>query len=330
METILLILFFLFLTVILPGMTRRSHMAAVERAFHKVQKQRDSRIVAIVHRAEPMGLLGIAQLRYIDLNDAEDVLNAIRTTPRDTALELILHTPGGLVLPALQIARAIKAHPAPTRVFVPHYAMSGGTLIALAADEIVMADHAVLGPIDPQIYGMPAASLVGVTQTKSPDAIADQTLILADIAAKAQAQLERAAQDLLAGTVSPNAAVAIAEQLSSGRWTHDYPIDAAEAAELGLNVSSDMPTSIMEIMALFPDKLSKRNVRFAQTEPRLFPRFWQRDEKLPAPAPQRQLPPPMPANTGMAPPLYGSGPNARHFSYGPWNPADLNGRRRDG
>jgi len=41
-------------------------------------------------------------------------------------------------------------------VFVPHYAMSGGTLIALTADEIVMDPNAVLGPVDPQIGNMPA------------------------------------------------------------------------------------------------------------------------------------------------------------------------------
>jgi len=40
-------------------------------------------------------------------------------------------------------------------VFVPDYAVSGGTLIALAADEIVMCEHAVLGPVDPQSANIP-------------------------------------------------------------------------------------------------------------------------------------------------------------------------------
>ena len=47
----------------------------------------------------------------------------------------------------LQIAKAVREHRG--TVFVPHYAMAGGTLIALAADEIVMCEHSVLGPIDP-------------------------------------------------------------------------------------------------------------------------------------------------------------------------------------
>ena len=100
-------LFILFLLFILPAITRQQRNAEIERRFSKIQKKRKSRIIAIVHRDEPMGFLGIPMLRYIDLNDAEDVLEAIRRTPANQPLDLILHTPGGLVLPALQIARAI-------------------------------------------------------------------------------------------------------------------------------------------------------------------------------------------------------------------------------
>lgn len=309
-----ILLFALF--VVLPAITRRRYAAAVEQEFNRIQKKRKSRIIAIVHRQEPMGLLGIAQLRYIDLNDAEDVLNAIRNTPKNTPIEFILHTPGGLVLPALQIARALKAHPAPTRVFVPHYAMSGGTLIAMGADEIMLNPHAVLGPIDPQIGGLPAASIAAVKDQKNPDAIDDYTLVLADVAEKAQRQLERAAEELLTGTVSPNAARAVAEQMSSGRWTHDYPIEAHEAKEIGLNVSLEMPAEINGLMALFPDKASRRSVTFTQTPmARIWP-FGRKKEKpmAPPPAPPSDRTP----FIGFAP-----GPGARSHSFGPWNPGEL-------
>ncbi len=56
-------------------------------------------------------------------------------------LDLVLQTPGGLVLASLQIAQAIRDHRGKVTVFVPHYAMSGGTLIALAADEIAMCQR---------------------------------------------------------------------------------------------------------------------------------------------------------------------------------------------
>lgn len=316
MESLILWVLFFVVLFVLPAMTRRRHAAAVEQEFARVQKKRKSRIIAVVHRQEPMGLLGIPILRYIDLNDAEDVLNAIRTTPPNMPIEMILHTPGGLVLPALQIARALKAHPSPTRVFVPHYAMSGGTLIAMAADEIVLNKHAVLGPIDPQIAGLPAASIASVLEKKNPDAIDDYTLVLADVAMKAQAQLERAAEELLEGTVSANAARAVAEEMASGRWTHDYPIEASEAMELGLNASNNMPEEINGLMLLFPDRLQRRGVTFVNPVARLLPFLGKKKEKpmAPPPAPVAERAP----FIGFEP-----GPGSRSHSYGPWNPNDL-------
>lgn len=321
MDDLLGALPFLFLMIfffIIPALTRRQRGAELERLFSKIQRKRKSRIIAIVHRQEPMGLLGIPVLRYIDLNDAEDVLEAIRTTPKNTPIEMVLHTPGGLVLPALQIARALKAHPARTTVFVPHYAMSGGTLIALAADEIVLNQHAVLGPIDPQIGGVPAASLLRLRQEKSADATDDYTLVLADVGAMAIDQLKRAARDLLKGAVSDNAAAAVADQLASGRWTHDYPIEAGEAREIGLNVSTSMPAEITELMAMFPDRLSRTSVKFVGANAGLSGLF---RPKAPAPRPEMRGTPPLTERT----PFTGYEPHAgaRSFSYGPWNPKDI-------
>ncbi|MEM8936299.1 MAG: hypothetical protein AAGC77_07825 [Pseudomonadota bacterium] len=300
---LLIVLFFVF-----RAASNRQRHAELVTNFSRIQKKRNSRIIAIVHRQEPMGLLGIAQLRYIDLNDAEDVLEAIRATPPEKSLEFVLHTPGGLVLPALQIARAIKAHPGPTRVFVPHYAMSGGTLIALAADEIVLTDHAVLGPIDPQIGGLPAASVVRVAQEKPIQNTDDYTLVLADIGVMAINQLQSAARELLSGTVSDNAAIAIAEQLSSGRWTHDYPIDYNHARELGLNVSREMPIEMMQLMALFPEAVRRSpSVRYLSEEARR-----RESQNAPAASPAKVT------MTGFEPM-----PGSRQFSFGPWNPKDL-------
>jgi ClpP class serine protease len=311
-------IFFIVFFLLVPALARRSRAAELERRFAAIQRKRKSRVIAIVHRQEPMGLLGIPQLRYIDLNDAEDVLEAIRTTPSNTPIDMVLHTPGGLVLPALQIARALKAHPAKTTVYVPHFAMSGGTLIAMAAKEIVLNKHAVLGPIDPQIGGIPAASLLRLRAEKSPDSTDDYTIVLADVGKMAIDQLKRAARELLKGTVSDNAANNVAEQLASGRWTHDYPIEAAEARDIGLNVSTNMPADITELMALFPSRLSKANVSFVAPNANLLGLFRRKEA---APPPEMRATPPMTERT----PFTGYEPRAgaRSFSYGPWNPKDL-------
>ena len=217
-----------------------------------IQKSRASRVIAIIHRQEAMRFFGFPIARYIDLDDAEKVLLAIRTTPPEQPIDIILHTPGGLAIAALQIARALRAHPGRVTVFVPHFAMSGGTLLALSADEIVLSEHAMLGPIDPQINGMPAASIIKVASEKPLSDIDDKTLIFADVGQKAIEQLRRQACELIRGPMAPDAATALAEKLTSGRWTHDYPISAAEAHALGLPISTEMPEEILDLMVLFP------------------------------------------------------------------------------
>src|SRR3954466_1589943 len=136
-------LFFIF-SAIQPMLRQRMLEAMRVRKISQLETQRNSRVILLVHRQETMRLLGFPVARYIDINDSEEVLRAIQMTDDDVPLDLILHTPGGLVLAALQIARAIREHKAKVTVFVPHYAMSGGTLITLAANEIVMTKHSVL------------------------------------------------------------------------------------------------------------------------------------------------------------------------------------------
>ena len=222
------------------------------RKIAQLERSRNSRVILLVHRQDTMRFLGFPLARYIDINDSENVLRAIQMTDDDVPLDMVLHTPGGLVLAALQIAQAIRDHKSKVTVFVPHYAMSGGTLIALAADQIVMCTHSVLGPIDPQLGDLPAASLIKVVEQKPVAEIDDQTLIRADIGRKAIAQVKQAAAELLQRTLPADRAEALAEKLATGTWTHDYPIWARTAKELGLPVRTDMPNEVLELMSLYP------------------------------------------------------------------------------
>jgi ClpP class serine protease len=222
------------------------------RKIARLESKRASRVILLVHRQETMRLLGFPLVRYIDINDSEDVLRAIQMTDEDVPLDIVLHTPGGLVLAAMQIARAISEHKGKVTVFVPHYAMSGGTLISLAADEIIMSKHAVLGPVDPQLGQSPAASLLKVVEQKPIAEIDDQTLVMADVGRKAIAQVKECACDLLLRRMPAEQANVLAEKLSSGTWTHDYPLWAGTAKELGLPVSTDMPKDVLELMTLYP------------------------------------------------------------------------------
>ena len=242
---------FFIISSLLPAIQKRMLQAARLKLMRQLEQQRNSRVITLIHRQETMALLGFPILRYIDIDDSEDVLRAIKLTDDDVPIDLILHTPGGLVLASEQIAHALCRHPARVTVFVPHYAMSGGTLLALAADEIVLDENAVLGPVDPQLGEYPAASILRVVEQKSVDEIDDETLILADVARKAVAQVKARAQAILAEHLTEERARELAQVLSEGRWTHDYPITVEEAQELGLPVTTEMPEVVYKLMTLY-------------------------------------------------------------------------------
>jgi ClpP class serine protease len=251
-------LFFIF-SMLQPVIKQRLLEASRARLISQIEQQRKSRVILLVHRQETMSLLGFPLARYIDIDDSEQVLRACELTDPDVPIDLVLHTPGGLVIAAVQIAKALrKRKGAKITVFVPHYAMSGGTLIALAADEIVMTSHAVLGPVDPQLGQYPAASLLKVLKRKPIAEVDDNTVILADVAEKAMRQLIEAAKSLLTRTQSPEKAAELAEILATGAWTHDYPITVEEARALGLRVNTDMPREILQLMSLYPQPVRRQ------------------------------------------------------------------------
>jgi ClpP class serine protease len=261
-------LFFIF-AALQPMIRQRLLVLMRKRKIAEIQSKRGTRVIVLVHRQETMRLLGFPIVRYIDMDDSEEVIRAVQETDPETPIDVVLHTPGGLVLAALQIARALDSHPAKVTVLVPHLAMSGGTLIAMAADEIVISPHAVLGPIDPQIGGFPAASLAKVVADKPIAEIDDQTLILADVGRKATAQVKRAAQELLADPLGEARAAEVAEKMTGGTWTHDYAITPEEAKALGLPVSTAMPEEVLQLLSLYPQPVrSFPTVEYLPVPPR--------------------------------------------------------------
>ena len=226
--------------------------------IHRIEKLRGSRVITLIHRQEAFSLLGLPFNRFIDIEDSEAVLRAIRYTPPHMPIDIILHTPGGLVLAAEQIARAIKKHPGKVTAFVPHYAMSGGTLIALGADEINMDDNAVLGPVDPQLGNYPAASILKVVEQKPIKDIDDQTLILADMARKALVQVEEMMHRIIDDRMPSEAAREVAKALTQGRWTHDYPLTCDQLREFGLSIQCGLPREIYTLMELYPQPTQRR------------------------------------------------------------------------
>lgn len=251
------------LIIIIPVLQRFLLNRARRRILNRISRERKSQVITLIHRQETIAFLGIPISRYIDIDDSEEVMRAIRMTPHDTPIDLIMHTPGGIALAATQIALTLRAHPAPKRVIVPHYAMSGGTLIALAADEILMDPHAVLGPVDPQLTdgtaAYPASSVIRVVERKPIERINDRTIILADEAKKAQAQMISLVKELLKGKCGEDHMSIIIEELVSGKYTHDYPIFPERVKELfGDCVKVGIPGSVYDLMDFYKAELGAR------------------------------------------------------------------------
>lgn len=253
------ILWLVFLFMAFLPLLKQQRLEIVRlKLIRQIELKRKSRLITLIHRQESISILGIPISRYINIEDSEAVLRAIRLTPDDMPIDLVLHTPGGLVLASEQIARALQKHPAKVTVFVPHYAMSGGTMIALAADEIVMDENAVLGPVDPQLGEFPAVSVLEVVRQKGRDRVDDRTLMLAEIASKAVSQVKEFLYFLLSDKMEEARARELAELLASGTWTHDYPIDCEKLKEMGLPVTVGLMSEIYYLMDLYPQPPQRR------------------------------------------------------------------------
>jgi len=253
------VIWLVFLVLMLQPMIQKKALEFARlRLLRRIEVKRKSRVITLIHRQVSMALFGIPVMRFIDINDSEEVIRAIHLTAKDTPIDLIVHAPGGLALAALQIAHAIRAHPAKVTVHVPHYAMSGATLLALAADEIIMDDHAVLGPVDPQVGAYPAASVLAAVARKSVNELEDQTLILADLAEKAIAQVKGAVKTLLADYMPEAEAEHIAAMLSTGTWTHDHPLTPEVARLLGLPAKAGLDPEVYALMRLYPQPVRQQ------------------------------------------------------------------------
>jgi ClpP class serine protease len=250
MDPLSLLWILLVVAALQPALQRQLLARQRRRVLGSLSAKRNATVITLIHRQETVSFLGLPIMRHIDIDDAESILRAIRETPPGRPIEIVLHTPGGLVLAASQIAVALADHDGPVTAIVPHYAMSGGTMIALAADEIVLERHAALGPIDPQLGQYPAASIVAALE--APGLRRDEILILGDMSRKALRQVAVLATRLLERRMSPDRARDVAELLSQGFWTHDHPLLPDDLEQLGLPVKVGVPDEERELLELYP------------------------------------------------------------------------------
>lgn len=192
-----------------------------------------------------------------DMNGFMSTIHGLNTT---AGLDLLLHTPGGNIAATESLVKYLRSKFGnDIHVYVPHLAMSAGTMIASASKKIVLGKHSSLGPIDPQFGSI---SAVGVIQ--------EVEFAMAELKAKPETQLlwrttfekypvgflnecrksilqsrEMVERWMVDGMFygEPDAAeksAAIANSLcDKDRWkSHSRHISIEEAAELGLKVEA--------------------------------------------------------------------------------------------
>jgi ClpP class serine protease len=256
--------FLIFLFMFLVPQIQKSLIETSRRGvLQQIARKRSSTIITLIHRQETVSFFGIPLSRYIDIEDSEEVLRAIRMAPDDSPIDLIIHTPGGIALAATQIALALKAHEGDTTAIIPHFAMSGGTLIALAADKICMDPHAVLGPVDPQLGDQtgsyPAASLLKLVKEKNINEIEDKTFILAEQSRKAMKQTEELVRELIEDKFDKTTTDRIVDEFVSGKYTHDYPITKNKAQMiLGACIEEEFPKEVYTLMNLYRMEVGRK------------------------------------------------------------------------
>lgn len=215
-------------------------------ARRAIERERNSKVITLIHRVE----LHDGTEQYIKMEDSEEILDEILSTPEDEHIDIIVHCPGGLVLASEQIALALKERRGKVSAIVPFYAMSGATLVCLATDEIIMEPFGVLGPLDPQISGFPSPSLLRLVELKGAQNVGDEMVMMADVAEKSLRQMRSFIQYVLKGSLDDSKALALAGHLTGGYLTHDSPLTARELQSFGLRIALEMPDSVRNFMRL--------------------------------------------------------------------------------
>ncbi len=268
-DFLIIIGIFIFLYLLMyPQLQMR---AARRRRLIKIREMEEkwgTKVLTMIHRKEAISIFGLPVYQFIDVEDAEEILRAIREA-KDKPVDLILHTPGGQLHASMQIAKALKNHNAKTRVIVPHYSMSGGTIIALAAHEIIMDKDASLGPIDPQVGDFlrgvfPAPSWLHVAAKKGLKAD-DITLMMSDISEKVLNFMRIEVNELLENKFDDREKQRqVVEKLLGGEMVHSHIISAKDAKELGLPVSTELPPEVHEFMKNY--RAVRSNVEYLTKE----------------------------------------------------------------
>lgn len=124
---------------------------------------------------------GVQETSLLD-TDMTGFMTNVHELDRSKGLDLILHTPGGDLAAAEKLVDYLRdCFDGDIEAFVPHMAMSAGTMIACACKKIYMGRQSSIGPTDPQFNGIPAGGVLEIRTGGSRDNL--QSLVRAHVGA---------------------------------------------------------------------------------------------------------------------------------------------------
>lgn len=192
--------------------------------IRRIKKATGRNIILIKHTNRE--LFSSSMIDQKTLQDIIKHMNKLNGKPFD----LILYTPGGEIFSSLYISRLIKEYPSEVRAIVPIYSMSGGTLLALSADKLLLGSNGCLGPVDPQL-----GSLFSYGSSKSWNHIVnykkkkaeDSSIAMALTGKQYTKSINKHIYSLLENKMSNKDAKEFSNFLTNGDIEHAYPINAS-------------------------------------------------------------------------------------------------------
>jgi len=228
----------------------------IKQLISDYEKTHNARVFYFIHRKRSLGIFGISLYEYLEVYDAHRFLRDLKSVPENRNLVIIIHSPGGELLAAMQIAKVLKEWKGKVSVVVPYYAMSAGTLIALSADTIYADRNVAFGAIDPQIpvannRYISAADLYRACMENSTISMQDR--ILCEMGRKAMKQVENFLRKVVLKDRDEKVVKAVINTLLYTERSHDFPFLAENLREMGLNVVFEIPHELRKLSDLLID-----------------------------------------------------------------------------
>lgn len=235
---------------------KRDDRELLEREWQKLKSDfertmpRSRKLIYIIHEG----------YQFLQVEEATDVVAEILSVGKRTPVDLILHTLGGSAAACEMIAEALVKRPN-TRAFVPFYALSAGTEIALATTQVVFGQHGALGPTDIQ-FRIPQKDLEQLEEAVGFENLpVDLQLMIIHARSAVKRDIKTVCR-LINRKHVPLAEwlfgkCKLASKLSSGEMPHDHRITYKEARRLGIHVSRRMPKNMYQFVVARRRQLKK-------------------------------------------------------------------------